>query len=106
MTISGKSIQGEGSGPRGFCEAPQPPERWTQGLTVPATCLKVELVVHQNVAQGLSCWAFEVSDPHTRELLAKWVEPTFRNGQHLPLASFVTVSLRGVLLELTDPDPF
>lgn len=97
---------GRDSGADGFCQPPLPPERWSQGLTVPVECLRVELVIHQAPAAGTSCWAFEVSDPHTRELLAKWVEPAYRNGVHLPLASYVTTALRGVLLELTDPDPF
>jgi hypothetical protein len=98
--------QGEGSVGSGLCSPPRQAERWTQSLTVPVQCLRVELVVHQQPGTGVSCWAFEVADPHTKELLAKWVEPSYVNGAHLPLASFVTTSLRGVLLELTDPDPF
>lgn len=106
MTTSGISKTGEGSGPDGFCQAPLEASRFVQSVLTPVQCLRVELVVHQQPGTGVSCWAFEVSDPHTKELLAKWVEPSYVNGQHLPLASYVTTSLRGVLLELTDPDPF
>lgn len=106
MTISGKSNTGRDSGPGGFCQAPQQAERWTQGLTVPVQCFKVELVCHQAPGREVHCLAFEVSDPHTRELLAKWVEPSRRPSAVLPLASVISVELRAVLLALTDPDPF
>lgn len=96
----------EGSGPGGFCQAPQLGERWTQGLTVPVQCFKVEMVVHQDPSLSVYCHAFEVSDPHTKELLAKWVDPSRPHSAVLPLASSITVELRGVLLALTDPDPF
>lgn len=106
MTIKGKSNAGEGSGAHGVCEPPQPPLRWSQGLTVPVQCFRVELVVHQQPGAKGYCLAFEVSDPHTKELLAKWVDPYTAPSLTLPLASSVSVALRGVLLELTDPDPF
>jgi hypothetical protein len=106
LTNNGKSNTGEGSGAHGFCEPPQQPLRWSQGLTVPLQCFRVELVVHRQPGNGPYCLAFEVSDPHTRELLAKWVDPYTEPSFVLPLASAVSVALRGVLLELTDPDPF
>lgn len=106
MTTSRKSNTGEGSGTSGLCSSPQPPLRWSQGLTVPLQCFRVEMVVHQQPGARGYCLAFEVSDPHTKELLAKWVDPYTPPSQVLPLASAVTVALRGVLLELTDPDPF
>lgn len=106
MTNTGISTPGEGSGARGLCEPPQDPFRWSQGLTVPVQCFRVELVVHQQPGGAGYCLAFEVSDPHTRELLAKWVDPMTKPSAVLPLASSVSVALRGVLLELTDPDPF
>lgn len=106
MTNSGEINTGEGSGAHGFCEPPQPPLRWSQGLTVPVQCFKVEMVVHQQPGARGYCMAFEVSDPHTRELLAKWVDPMTAPSPVLPLASSVSVALRSVLLELTDPDPF
>ncbi len=73
---------------------------------VPIQCLRVEVVVHQQPGTGLTCWAFEVYNPHTKELLGKWVEPTYRAGDHLPLASYITTSLRGTLQQLLDPEPF
>lgn len=91
---------------RGFCEPPQEPQRWSVGLLVPVQCFRVELVVHQQPGAAGYCMAFEVSDPHTKELLAKWVDPYSVRNDVLPLASAVTVALRGVLLELTNPDPF
>lgn len=106
MTTSEESTAGRDSGAHGLCEPPQPPQRWSQGLTVPVQCFRVELVVHQQPGGAGYCLAFEVSDPHTRELLAKWVDPFTTPSLVLPLASSVSVALRGVLLELTDPDPF
>lgn len=106
MTTSGISNTGRDSGPDGLCRAPQEAARWVQGLTVPATCFRVDLVVHQSPRRDSYCWAFEVIDPHTKELMAKWVDPSVQASLVLPLASAVTVALRGVLLELTDPDPF
>lgn len=106
MTISGVSNTGEGSGARGFCEPPLDSVRWVQGLTVPLQCFRVELVVHTQPGAGGYCLGFEVSDPHTKELLAKWIDPMTKPSPHLPIASSVSVALRSVLLELTDPDPF
>ena len=106
MTNSAKTTSGEGSGAHGFCEPPLDPVRWSQGLTVPIQCFRVELVVHQQPGARGYCMAFEVSDPHTKELLAKWVDPLKEPSPVLPMASSVSVALRSVLLELTDPDPF
>lgn len=80
--------------------------RWVQGLTVPVECFKVEVVVHTRPGTDMYCYAMEVSDPHSRELLAKVAEPTRRASQVLSLVSNITLDMRGILLELTDPDPF
>lgn len=106
MTNSGIYNTEESSAPSGFCSAPQPPLRWTQGLTVPAECFSVRLDVHQSPGRSVYCYAFEVKDGHTQELLAKVVEPARDRSQVLPLASAVSVDLRGILLALTDPEPF
>lgn len=106
MTIQRKFNTGEGSGARGVCEPPQQGLRWTQGLTVPVECFTVRVDVHQSAQRGVYCYAFEVFDPHTRERLAQVVEPSRPYSAVLPLASSVTVDLRGVLLALTDPEPF
>lgn len=106
MTNTGISTSGQGSGASGLCSPPQDGVRWSQGLTVPLECFRVEMVVHQALAARQWCLSFEVSDPHTRELLAKWVDPCREMSMVLPVASAASVALRGVLLELTDPDPF
>jgi hypothetical protein len=66
----------------------------------------VTVDIHQQPGSGLECWAFEVADPHTKELLAMHVDPTRPAGVGLPLASDVCDRLRGVLIDLLDPDPF
>lgn len=106
MTSRGKFSTEEGSGGRALCDPPHQPSRWTTGLVVPAQCFTVRLDVHQSPQGGVWCYAFEVADPHSNELLAKVVEPARDRSTSLPLASVVSVDLRGVLLELTDPDPF
>jgi hypothetical protein len=106
LTIRGKSSTGEVQGLAGFCQPPQQALRWTQGLTLPAECFTVRLDVHQRPAGDTWCYSFEVYDPHTRERLATVVEPARTFSEVLPLASIVTVDLRGILLALTDPDPF
>lgn len=106
MTNKGKFEEGEGSGAGGFCQPPQQALRWTQGLTVPIDCFRVRLDVHQRPQRGVWCYSFEVADGHTNERLATVVEPTRTYSEVLPVASAVSVDLRGILLALTDPDPF
>lgn len=106
MTIRGLSTSGEDSGPGGLCQAPFQAQRWIQGVTVPLECFRVELVVHQRPNSDLYAFALEVSDPHTKELLAKCVDPTHRASAAVGMVSHVTLDLRAILLELTDPDPF
>lgn len=106
MTSRGKFSTEESSGPDGLCQAPQSPLRWTQGLTVPAECFKVVVTVHRAPRSDVYGYHLEVSDPHTRELLALVAEPSRRATQTVGLVSNVTLDIRAVLLELTDPDPF
>lgn len=106
MTIRGNSKQGEGSVPGGFCQAPRQAERWTSGLLVPAQCLRVRVDVHLAPQDGPWCYAIEVSDPHTQELLAKVLDPSRHSATAVQRASLIATDLRGILLELTDPDPF
>jgi hypothetical protein len=106
LTNRGISDTGRDSGASGFCSPPFQAERWIQGVTVPLECFRVELVVHQQPAGDRYCFAIEVSDPHSRELLAKCVDPSHRFGQAVGMVSHVTLDLRAILLELTDPDPF
>lgn len=106
MTTSGISTPGEGSGAGGLCQPPQRPSRWVQGLTIPAQCFTVRIDVHRAPSGGPWCFAFDVTDPHTRELLAKVVEPARPASTAAGAVGLVVVDLRGILLELTDPEPF
>lgn len=106
MTTSGNCSTGRDSGAGGFCQPPFQAERWVQGVTVPPTCFKVEVVVHTAPPRSSYCYAIEVSDPHTKELLAKCADPSHRALEAVNLVSHVTLDIRGLLLELTDPDPF
>lgn len=106
MTSSRISTSGEGSGAGGLCQPHQRSERWVQGVTVPVECFRVEVVVHQQPGAPVYGYSIEVSDPHTRELLAKVAEPARQAVQAVGLVSNVTLDIRAVLLELTDPDPF
>lgn len=106
MTTSGKSQQGEGS-VSGFC-SPFALQRthYEQNLLVPQTCAKVELVVHQQAGKDVYCFAIEVSDPHTGELLAKHVDPARKYSMVTPLATQVSLTARALLFGVFDPDPF
>jgi hypothetical protein len=73
---------------------------------VPVECFAVKVEVHQSPGARVWCYSLEVSDPHTRELLAKVVQPARRYSEVLGLVALVCTDLRGVLLELTDPEPF
>jgi len=97
---------GKGSASDGFCQSPQSPSRYVLGVLVPVQCFAVQLVVHRRPGGDSWCYSVEVSDPHTRELLAHVVDPSRRFLTDAQMASFITTDLRGLLLELTDPDPF
>lgn len=75
-------------------------------MLLPQQCFRVEVVVHQDPQMLVYALAFEVSDPHTKELLAKWVDPCVPRSVSLPVATAVSTALRGVLAALTDPEPF
>lgn len=92
--------------PGGLCQAPQHPERWLLGVLVPVECVRVRVDVHLAPQGGPWCYAIELSDPHTQELLAKVVEPTCHPCTAAQRASRISTDVRAVLLELTDPDPF
>lgn len=106
MTTSGNCKQGEGSGERGLFDADAHPHRWEQVLTFPPSCVKVELVLHTRPREAVYCYALELSDPHTGELLAKVVEPSRRRSDVLDPAATVSLDVRAMLLALFDPDPF
>lgn len=99
-------MQGEGCSAR--VSAPQRPlpAEWTVQPMYPLPCVSVALVVHTEANQSVASVHIEVSDPHTKELLALNVNPTLsaRDGQDL--AGHLTVILRRLLLDLLWPDPF
>lgn len=106
MTISGNSHQGEGCRAEGFPPAVLRPEHWTAQSLVPAQCVRVELVIHQLPDRSVSCWAYEVSNPHSKELLAKHVQPYVTGRTGRTLAEDVGEALTTATGWLLDPDPF
>lgn len=106
MTNNGISNQGEGS-VSGFC-SPYPPEatRWIARPLFPLSCVKTEVVVHGKPGSGLWCVGYELSDPHTRELLAKGVDPSASYTQPRALCAAIALDVRQALEQLLDPDPF
>lgn len=106
MTNSGKSNQGEGSVVRGLHVATPTPARWTQRLLVPMECVRVELVVHQSPGEKVWCLGIEVTDPHSKELLAKVVEPSRHYSAVRTIPVEVAIELRHLLEAALDPDPF
>lgn len=106
MTNNGKSNQGEGS-VGGFCRPHAlQPMHYEQSLLTPLMCAKVELVVHQRAGGDAYCFAIEVSDPHTGELVAKHVDPARRYSPVTPMPVQVSLTARALLLGAFDPDPF
>jgi hypothetical protein len=106
LTINAKSTTGDGSVQSGFCSAPKVAKRWTSGLLLPAACLRVRVDLHLAPGEAQWCYSIEVSDPHSRELLAMVIDPSRPAATAVQRASLVSTDLRGILLELTDPDPF
>lgn len=64
------------------------------------------MVVHTHPGSDTFLLAFEVSDPHTKELLAKHVDPSQTTRAWAGYAETAMAALRPILLELFDPDPF
>lgn len=106
MTTDGISHQGEGSGPGGLCQAPLHAERWLQVPTIPASCVRVEVVVHSRPGGGVWCYSIQTTDPHTRELLGHVLDPSRPYLTAAQMASLVSTDVRAVILGLTDPEPF
>lgn len=98
--------QGEGSGGAQHRPFRGEPRRWAATVLVPVECIRVTLVLHSMPQTDTHCLAFEVDDPHTKELLAVTVDPTWRAAPSLGVAASATLELRAVLLGLFDPDPF
>ena len=106
MTSDAISHQGEGSG-GGVCRPHRPKAvRWTSNPMVPEQCVKLELVLHTAPNERVACVAFELSNPHTKELLSKWVDPARKFGTATGLVTGALVDCRSLLFDLLDPDPF
>lgn len=99
-------MQGEGSVVRALHVVTAAPERWSAMRLVPAQCVRLEVVVHQEPGKPLYCYAIEASDPHTKELYAKTVVPAKSYSAVVPMPSAVSVDIRSMLLDVFDPDPF
>jgi len=106
LTIRGNSDQGEGCRAEGFPIALLHPEHWTAQSLVPAQCLRVEVVVHQLPDRSVSCWAYEVSNPHTKELVAKHVQPYAAGSTAGELSEEIGAALEAAVGWLLNPDPF
>lgn len=106
MTNSGVSHQGEGSAARGLCVPPQQPSWWTQTLTWPLQCVRLEVVIHTSPEADGACISIEASDPHTRELVAKAVQPSYQIRSRRHAAEEASAIVETLLLSALDPDPF
>lgn len=73
---------------------------------MPAQCIRVEVVIHQTPDRSVACWAYEVSNPHSSELLAKHVQPYVMAGEHQDLPGDVSEALELAVRYLLAPDPF
>lgn len=79
------------------------PEHWARTNLWAEQCIRVELVVHQLPDRSVSCWAYEVTNPHSKELLAKHVQPYARGEEHQSLANQIGEALEVALIGLLDP---
>jgi hypothetical protein len=77
-----------------------------QTRLVPAECVQITAVVHQSSLTDTWCLSIEVKDPHTSELLGLFTDPSMKRSDVTPPATWVTLELRTILLDLFDPDPF
>ena len=106
MTTKGFYQQGEGCSAVGFPSALSEPEHWNAQPLWPAQCVRVEVVVHRTPDWSVACWAYEVSNPHNRELLAKHVAPFCAAEEASSLSSDVCEALEVALIALLNPEPF
>jgi hypothetical protein len=106
LTIDGSSQQGMGS-VSGVC-SPQVIEarRWAQTVLFPPDCVQVLLQVHRAAGRPHFCLAIEVSDPHTKELLALHVDPTRKPRRDLDLPGQLAATLGQLLGDVLNPSPF
>lgn len=106
MTNSGESQQGMVQA-GGVCRALRPEaQRWGSMPLYPLECVRVEVVIHQDPTKDVYCLGIEYSDPHTRELLGKVLDPARRRLSRRQVAEQVSVEVEAALSALFDPDPF
>lgn len=98
--------QGEGAGDAKHRRFALSERRWKAEILWPADCLRVDLIVHQAPDTDVSCLGIEVSDPHTKELLAVWVDPSVRARSRRQVAEEAADRVLAALLDYLDPDPF
>lgn len=72
----------------------------------PQQCVRVELVIHQEPQEAVYGYAVEVSDPHTKELLAKAAVPTKKYSMVRSIAATIALDVRALLEDVMDPEPF
>lgn len=106
MTTKGFWTQDEGCRAEGFPASVLTPEHWNAHPLWPAQCVRVEVVVHRLPDHSVACWAYEVSNPHTQELLSKHVQPYVTPSEGRGLPADVAEALEVALVALLDPDPF
>lgn len=106
MTTERSSQQGEHSVDRALVDLIGPALSWTSTPMWPAQCVAVGIVVHQDPASARYGYFLEVSDPHTKELLAKVADPTCRYSNTRSISATVAMDVRRLLDDLFDPDPF
>lgn len=80
---------------------------WNVRPLVPLDCVELRLVVHTTPGRDAISVSLEAKDPHSRELLAHYVDPSVRCWSD-PRATVTSVALkvRQVLVDLFDPEPF
>lgn len=106
MTNHVQPHQGEGSGGRALADVIGPTVNQIQTLISPPECIRIDLVVHREPHEGVYGYAMEVSDPHTKELLAKVAVPVVRDTSAMRLPTRIATALGALLREVLDPDPF
>lgn len=106
MTTEGISNQGEGCSTGVSVPQRGGVERWLSTRMWPVACVTVRLDIHTQQGVPLQCVSIEVSNPHTKELEAHVVRPAENYESPEDMVSRALMELRGLLLELFDPDPF
>ena len=73
---------------------------------VPLECVCIRLEIHGALEADVVSISMEASDPHTKELLAIRVDPSYPRHARRRAAEDAGLHVRNLLLDLLDPDPF